>query len=157
MNNLTSLLFTSGPFGLLVLFLFVIERRTRPLLVGNLKKPVGLAVYISTWVTIFMLCVVTVVIWIKLNVPDKEATIKGRLIGLNPTESVTSPYEDLYLRRVYGSTTHSDFVWRIISGSQLPDGTKVPHVYRSQYERITTMSRFLISPSTRSITGLKSP
>ena len=126
MNEVASLLYKTGPFGLLVVFLFVMERRTRSLLVGNLKKPVGVAVYMLNWVTIFLLCIVTVVIWIRLNVPDKEATIKGRLIGLKPTESLASPFENLYLRRVYGSDTHSDYVWRIISNSQLSSGASVP-------------------------------
>jgi hypothetical protein len=126
MDALASMLYKTGPFGILVVFLFVMERRTRSLLVGHLKKPVGVAVYILNWVTILVLCVVTVVIWIKLNVPGKEATIKGRLIGLRPNESLASPFENLYLRRVYGSDTHSDYVWRIISNSPLPSGASVP-------------------------------
>jgi hypothetical protein len=120
------LLFTYGPFALLLLFVFVIERRARQLLHSSMRKPVGVVVYALNWVTIFLLCFVVVVVWIRLNVPEQESTIRGRLIGLTANDILSSPFEEMYLRRVYGASARSDFVWRIITRRPLRAGAVIP-------------------------------
>ncbi|HLJ27690.1 MAG TPA: hypothetical protein VKY85_13350 [Candidatus Angelobacter sp.] len=70
------LLFTYGPYGLLVFFVFA-------------------------------------AVWVRNSIKD-EAGIQCCLIGMAPTSDFRSPFEDLYMRRVYEAKTQSDFQWRII-------------------------------------------
>src|SRR5207245_1966570 len=55
----------------------------------------------------------------------RDAIIRGRLIGLDATEEIKSPFEALYLRRVYNTRSHFDFLWLIMSRDKLPPGTIV--------------------------------
>ena len=119
------LLFTYGPFALLVLFIFVIEVRTRALLYGAAKKPIGATIYVLTWITIFVLVGIVVSVWLKNNTVEREFYIRGRLIGLDSPNKLSSPFEDLYLRRVFANGTHFDFQWRIITKSKLDTDTVV--------------------------------
>ncbi len=113
------LLATYGPFALLVLLVFVIERRAWAELRDqeHPRKAVYL-VYGGTWVAIFAVCAVVVWVWILLNIP-KEFTVRGRLVGLGKAEQLFSRSEDTYLRRAYSGNSTGNFVFRIISSKKL--------------------------------------
>jgi hypothetical protein len=131
MSNLEAwakLLLTYGPFALLLLFVFVIETRARSFMKETTDKRAGQVVLLLTWTAIFLLGVVIVAVWVKLNVPGAEVAIKGRLTGLEPNHRLASPYDGLYLRRVYEGNSYTAFAWRIITSETIKDGSVVPLV-----------------------------
>jgi len=120
------LLFTYGPFALLVLLVFVIERKAwTELRDQSHDRTTAYFVYGGTWLAIFVTCVVIVWVWIRLNIPAEEFTIRGRLVGLGVSEQLFSRSEDTYLRRAYSGTASSDFVFRIISSTKLGESDSV--------------------------------
>ena len=122
------LLLTYGPFALLLLFVFVIETRARSFMKETTDKRAGQAVLLLTWTAIFLLGVVIVAVWVKLNVPGSEVAIKGRLTGLETNHRLASPYDGLYLRRLYEGNSYTAFAWRIITSETIKDGSVVPLV-----------------------------
>jgi hypothetical protein len=121
------LLLTYGPAALIVFLVTIVEKKARGFYreARRQNDKTGTIIYVMVWMAIFALAIVIVWVWIDINVPTREATIRGRLIGLDAKEEVKSPFEDLYLRRVYGGKSHFDFVWRIISPKRLAPGTEV--------------------------------
>src|SRR5579859_6832187 len=114
------LLFTYGPFALLVLLVFVIERKASAELHDqDHPRSAVYLVYGGTWLAIFVMCAVIVWVWIRINIPAEEFTVRGRLVGLGVAEQLFSRSEDTYLRRAYSGTASSDFVFRIISSTKL--------------------------------------
>jgi hypothetical protein len=114
------LLATYGPFALLVLLVFVIERKAwAELRDHEHPRKAAYLVYGGTWLAIFGVCAVIVWVWIRLNLPGDEFTIRGRLVGLGKTEQLFSESEDTYLRRAYSGSAKGNFVFRIISPRKL--------------------------------------
>jgi hypothetical protein len=127
----TSLLYTYGPFALLVFLAFPLERnawnRVRHLRgrgVDATEKRIAYFAYFATWVAIFITCIVITVVWIFHNVIQGEATIKGRLVGI-ATEELRTTFSSLYLQRIYHQHGVAGVNWRIISPQRLPAGTEV--------------------------------
>ena len=75
------LLFTYGPFALLILLIFVVERKVW----GEVRCPDNKApvhfVYGATWVAIFLTCGVIVWVWVHNNVSQGYTVIRGSLTG----------------------------------------------------------------------------
>ena len=74
------LLYTYGPFAILVFFVFVTERKSR--MAKNEAPPDEkkrlMVVYLLNWVIIFGLVLFSMYAWTRINL-DGEPTIKGRI------------------------------------------------------------------------------
>src|SRR5882762_6135208 len=118
------LLFTYGPAALLVFLVIVAEPKARNFY-GETKHKAGIFVIVTIWMSIFALTAVIAMVWIDSNQSPCGAIIRGRLIGLDATEEMKSPFEALYLQRVYGAKSRFDFVWLIATKKKIPAGTPV--------------------------------
>lgn len=121
------LLFTYGPFALLTLFVFVILGKAKSQMNDSAKRnPVRVLVYSSTWFAIFGLCGIIVWVWIRMNVPSQEFTIRGHLTGLQDDEKFASRFADMFLKRLsYEQHRSFDYEWRIITRDKLPDAQSI--------------------------------
>jgi hypothetical protein len=126
MENWPKLLFTYGPFALLTLVIFVLERLAR----RNLKDPtvpsnVALAVYGLTWFMIFALCLTVVYAWWLINFPT-EFAVRGTFENLTDGESIYAESAHLFLARGYspGPQRYS-YDWRLVTPTKLSDGEKL--------------------------------
>jgi hypothetical protein len=120
------LLYTYGPFALLVFFVIVVEIKTRK---AMMQAPPGasrgtklalLSVYLGNWVVVLGLVVVALIVFFRVNLPS-EYMIVGTLEGLEGSEKVTSA-EPVYLRRKYKADGKFDYAWRIITPHRLKEG-----------------------------------
>ena len=93
------LLQTYGPFALLVLLIFVVERKVWGEMKDQKEHVAVRWVYGGTWTFIFMMCAVIVAVWVHDNVKAGEHTVRGRIEGLRETQLLTS--KDMYTRRDY--------------------------------------------------------
>ena len=118
------LLFTYGPAAVLVFLVLVAEPKARNFYRETNHKA-GVWVILLIWVAILGLSVVIAVVWVEYYRLPYGAIIRGRLIGLEATEEIKSPFEALYLQRVYGVRSRFDFVWLIATKKKLPAGTLV--------------------------------
>jgi hypothetical protein len=144
------LLATYGPFALLVLFVFVVERRVANDLKEQRDQPNNLPirfVYGATWGSIFVLCGVIVWVWIKINVPSGEAIIRGTLSGLTVKQQVLSKNENVFLRRVYSTAKDFDFVFRILSAKKLSTDKAVDLVISDESTDMASIFRLPIDAS----------
>ena len=125
MEDWPKLLYTYGPFALLVLFIFVIERKTRTALSDSgIPRRISVPVYLLNWCMIFVLCGTVTYFWFLLNLPQ-EAMIQGTLENLKENESVFSESGNLYLMRVYHTGPNQfGYSWRLIAPKRLREGTK---------------------------------
>lgn len=122
------LLYTYGPFALLVFFFVVGETRARSALKDpQLNKKVTVTAYAANWVAIFILLGFAVSAWYRLNF-NTEFTIRGQLQNLQGSETVASNSSELFLRRRYGPGGHFDYEWRLITLKPLIEGDTVPFV-----------------------------
>ena len=124
MEQWPKLLYTYGPFSLLVLSIFVIEWKARNLLKdSSIPSRLSVSVYLLNWCMIFVLCGAVTYFWVQLNLP-KAAMIQGDLTHLKEDETVFSDSPRLYLQRIYGEKNRFGYNWRLITPEPLPDGTK---------------------------------
>jgi len=129
------LLFTYGPFALLVFFVFVTEAKARSALAE--ARPDGrramLAIYVANWLVIFALVATAVYAWTAVNL-RREHVIEGRLEDLRGSEVVVTDERELYLSRTYLPGGRIDYKWRLVSDAPLPEGTRIP-VFFQRLER----------------------
>ena len=124
MEQWAKLLYTYGPFALLVLFVFVIEWKARSLLKDSSSpRLLSVSLYLLNWFMIFVLCGAIVYIWFQLNLPQ-GAMIQGALTHLNQDETVFSDSPRLYLQRIYGEKNRFGYNWLLITPKRLPEGEK---------------------------------
>ena len=130
-ENWIKLLYTYGPFALLVFFLFVGEAKARSAVKDAIPeaKREGLVIYALTWAAIFGLLIVAVSAWYQNNFP-KEFDIAGQLQGLQGSETIyvetSSPDSALYLNKQYlGRSSRFTYHWRLVSQKRLPDGEAI--------------------------------
>jgi hypothetical protein len=122
------LLYTYGPFAILVFFVFVTERKTR---LAKNEAPRGekrtlMMLYLLNWMVIFGLVIFSVYAWYQINVyKEKEQMIKGTIENLSGSETVVSRLANLYLHRTYSPGGRADFHWRIITDKPLAEGEKI--------------------------------
>jgi hypothetical protein len=121
----TKLLFTYGPFALLVFSAFVLEKKARNQMVSSPGETIPLAIYVSTWILIFAMAATITVVWIKLNVSVQEFRIRGKLEGLQGDEQLRTRFKLMYARREYGERSKFDYDWLILSSQKLDDGQNV--------------------------------
>jgi hypothetical protein len=122
MEDWAKLLYTYGPFALLVLFVFVIERKVRAALTDSgIPRGISVPLYVLNWCTVFALCGAVTYFWAVLNLPH-EITIQGTIENLKHNETFFSESDDLWLQRNYRSP--GSYQWRLINSQKLGDGTK---------------------------------
>lgn len=120
---LVKLLFQYGPFAILVLYVSVTIPQALKFFKKTPQNKNGTArfILIANWIAFFVISAICIYVWLDFNVKD-AAIIQGQLIGLPEGDSVTSPFQNLYLRRVYGQKDRADFIWAIIGNKKLPRG-----------------------------------
>lgn len=118
------LLFTYGPFALILLFIFFVEKRARAAVqeAPAKTKSVFVAIYSVMWFVIFGLAGFSMYAWYRDNF-KKEFIVEGTFENLRGSETIVSNAERLFLRRVYGTGGRFDYEWRISSSKRLPEGT----------------------------------
>jgi WD40 repeat protein len=123
---LVKLLFQYGPFAILVLYVSVTIPQALKFFKKTPQNKNGTArfILIANWIAFFVISAICIYVWVEFNVKD-AAIIQGQLIGLPEGTSVTSPFQNLYLRRVYGQKERADFLWAIIRSQKLPRGEPI--------------------------------
>ena len=120
------LLYTYGPFGLLVIFMFVGERLARSAVKDpGVNKKVSVTIYAANWAVIFVLMAFALSAWYRLTF-NTEYTIRGTLSHLQATETLATRDNNLYLSRRYGPGGTFDYAWRLITEKRLQEGDHVP-------------------------------
>ena len=124
------LLFTYGPYALLVFFVFVIEKKARTTWNESPaeRKTPFLVVYLSVWVGIFLLVVFIGYAWHIKNL-SSEYTIKGTCENLSGDEKIFSRQDNLYLCRHRLPIDKFDEIWRLISPEKLETGTRIKFIF----------------------------
>ena len=126
------LLYTYGPFALLVFFVFVTEGKARKAN-KELHNKVSISIYVANWVIIFGLVTCAIYAWYRINISE-EYVIQGTFENLEGSETLTSRSVDLYLKRVYGTGGRFDYHWRLITPARIPEGSKIRFYFdRSTY------------------------
>jgi hypothetical protein len=104
----SKLLFTYGPFALLVFLVFIIEAKAR----HQRHESGGAWIYGVTWAAIFVMCGVITIAWWNLNFIDHEVAIHGRLTGWQGDWDLRSTSSQMYVRKVYDKANY-DIEFRI--------------------------------------------
>ena len=145
--DVVKILYTYGPFALLVFFVYVIEGRVRAALKDtSVPARISTTIYAATWVAIFVLCGSVVFIWIRLNVTD-EATIYGTFENISAAQTISSR-RSMYLRRDYErSNGIYDYQLRLVTPRRLPDGHRVDFDFSDSPNGISTRYGFAVRTS----------
>src|SRR3569832_1387696 len=129
--DIVKLLYTYGPFALLVFFLFAGEAKARKALKEAIPEArlENMVIYGLTWAADFGLLVVAISAWYRINFP-KEVSIAGQLQGLQGSETMfletSSPDAALYLNKQYaGRSARFTDNWRLISQKRIPDAEEL--------------------------------
>jgi len=118
-------LFTYGPFAILVLLVFVVERKlyTRMSHAAVPEKKMFRTVYLSNWIVILAAIIFCVIFW-TLTYGGKPEIV-GTIENLSSKEVLGTTQAELYLHKKYKSLSLTDYQWRLVSDKRFPDGTKV--------------------------------
>src|SRR5205085_5208303 len=126
------LLYTYGPFAILVFLVFVTERKSRTAMrdASPAEKKTLIAVYILNWVAIFGLVVFSVYAWSLINL-DKEFTLRGTIENLTGLENVRTgnSSDPLYVLKNYVKNGLADYEWRLVTRRRLSPGEKISIVF----------------------------
>jgi len=120
------LLYTYGPFAILVFFVFVTERKSR---IAKNEAPREekarlMIVYLLNWVIIFGLVLFSMYAWTRINL-DGEPTIKGRIENLSGREVISTGSAYFYVHRVYVVPGHAEYMWRLVGPKRFANGDKI--------------------------------
>ncbi len=131
-ENWIKLLFTYGPFALLVLFVAVIEGRARKALKESSieRETIFKVIYGLVWAVIISLIIFSSYVWYQINL-QKEFIISGTFEELSGSEKIVhrKPNQDLYLcRRYYEKGSFSD-QWRLVTVKKLAAGEVVRFIF----------------------------
>lgn len=120
------ILFTYGPFAILVLLVFVTEAKLRR--AGKEAPPeqkwTFLAVYVLNWVAVFGLVIYSTYAWGRTNL-NEEQTIRGRVERLTGFETLATSSANLYFRKIYVGGPRYDYEWRLVAPKRLAVGQKI--------------------------------
>lgn len=121
-------LYTYGPFALLVFFMVYGEARARSAVRdAGVSKKVSIPIYLTNWIVIFVLMGFALSAWYRLTF-NSEFTIRGTLQHLQGAETLASKDNNLFLSRRYGPGGRFDYAWRLITQKRLQEGDQVPFV-----------------------------
>jgi hypothetical protein len=120
------LLYTYGPFAILVFFVFVTERKSR---IAKNEAPRDekarlMVVYLLNWVIIFGLVLFSMYAWTRINL-DGEPTIKGRIENLSGREVISTGSAYFYVHRVYVVPGRAEYMWRLVGPKRFANGEKI--------------------------------
>src|SRR5215203_2604949 len=120
------LLYTYGPFAILVFFVFVTERKSR---IAKNEAPREekarlMIVYLLNWVIIFGLVLFSMYAWTRINL-DGEPTIKGRIENLSGREVISTGSAFFYVHRVYVVAGRAEYMWRLVGPKRFANGEKI--------------------------------
>ena len=126
------ILYTYGPFAILVFLVFVTERKLRAAMKESPpdERRTFIVVYVLNWAAIFGLVVFSVYAWSKINL-DKEFTLTGTIENLSGSENVTtgSSSANLYVLRKYVRGGLAEYEWRLVTHKRFADGEKISIVF----------------------------
>jgi len=124
------LLYTYGPFAILVFLVFVTERKTRTALkeAGRDEKSRMMFVYLLNWAVIFGLVLFSMYAWTRINL-EEEPTIRGRVNNITGREilSVESDNPSTFLVGRVPVANRVQYQWRLLG--RFYDGEKVKLVF----------------------------
>jgi len=127
----SNLLYIYGPFAILILLVFVIERQVRSAWrkADNDNKRVQtlfLSLYGLTWVVIFGVAICSIYAWWVINL-TRRPQITGTIVSLPNVEILGTTVADLYLHKNPKGGGYSDYDLLLINKDQKqwPDGAKV--------------------------------
>ena len=120
------LLYTYGPFAILVFLVFVTERKTRTAMkeAARDEKPRMTMVYLLNWAVIFGLVLFSMYAWTRINLSD-EPTIRGRIENLTGREVISTGSAFFYVHRVYVVPGRAEYMWRLVGPKRLSEGERV--------------------------------
>jgi hypothetical protein len=126
------LLYTYGPFAILIFFVFVTERKTRAAKneATRDEKSKLIILYLLNWVVIFGLVIFSLYAWSRINLGD-ELEIRGRIENLSGKEIVvvSTSVAKLYLHRAYTLPGRADYFWRLVGSQRFSEGEKITIVF----------------------------
>jgi hypothetical protein len=120
------LLYTYGPFAILVFLVFVTERKTRTAMkeASRDDKSRMTIVYLLNWGVIFGLVLFSMYAWTRINLSD-EPTIKGRIENLTGREVISTGSAFFYVHRIYVVPGRAEYMWRLVGPKRFTDGEKI--------------------------------
>lgn len=125
------ILYTYGPFAILVFLVVVIERtlysRWRASSQTNKKEQAAfLGLYGFTWLVILGVAIYSIYAWKKINL-DRRPQIEGTIQNLSNVETFGTTSADLYVNKRQKSASVSDYRVLLVSNDNKPwqDGAKV--------------------------------
>ena len=118
-------LFTYGPFAILILLIFIVERKLNARMKGAApsEKRMFRTFYVSNWIVILAAIVYCVVFW-TLTYGGKPEIV-GTIENLSTKEVLGTTQAELYLHKKNKSLSLTDYQWRLVSDKRFPDGAKV--------------------------------
>lgn len=124
------ILYTYGPFALLVFSVFVIERRVRSAWRTSnqdrkKEQTAFIALYCLTWCLIFGVAIYSVYAWKRINL-DRRPQIVGTLESMPNNETLGTTFGELYLHKNPKGGGYSDYDLLLINkDKRWNDGAKV--------------------------------
>ena len=125
------ILFTYGPFAILIFLVFVIERRIysswRAANQNNKKEQTAfLGLYGFTWLIIFGVAIYSIYVWKQINL-DRRPQIEGKIENLSNLETLGMTSADLYLNKIPKSGSVSDYRVLLVNSDnkRWQEGSKV--------------------------------
>ena len=133
----SNILYTYGPFAILVFLVIVIERKVRLAWKQSDKNNAGeqtffRRLYGVTWVVIFCATVCCIYAWWQINL-SRRPQITGRIENLPNTELVSTTCADLFLHKNPKGGGYSDYDLLLINKDhkQWADGAKVKFIIQT--------------------------
>ena len=127
----SNLIFTYGPNAILILLVFVIERKIRSAWSkadnrDKRQQTLFLALYGMTWLVIFGVAICSIYAWWLINL-TRRPQITGTIENLPNVEILGTTFADLYLHKNPKGGGYSDYDLLLINKDhkQWPDGAKV--------------------------------
>jgi hypothetical protein len=127
----TKILYTYGPFAILVFLVFVIYTKIhsawREAKQSNQKEQtVFLGLYGLTWIVILGVAIYSVYAWKRINL-DRRPQITGTVESLSNVETLGTTFAELYLHKNPKGGGYSDYDLLLINKDQkpFPEGAKV--------------------------------
>jgi hypothetical protein len=145
------ILYTYGPFAILVFLVFVTERKSRAALkeAPPRERATFIAVYVLNWAAIFGLVVFSVYAWSRINL-DAEFSLSGTIGNLSGKETVTTEERSagLYVLRNYVGNGRVAYEWRLITRRRFAAGEKISIVFDpgDEHEEKVTRNELTVRP-----------
>jgi hypothetical protein len=121
------ILYTYGPFAILVFLVFVTERKSRTAMkeAAPSKEKLLTGIYAFNWLIIFGVVIYSVIAWKQINI-DRPPEIRGMIENISNSEVLSSNVADLYLHRVrQDNDLYSNYEWLLVNREKREDGEAI--------------------------------